>query len=240
MNRRYESKVYIPLAHFFYLCLLSWYRIVNMESDLMKEMGQLLAVEEDKDSWDNVFKRAQHHQIKSVSALFDLVGRFAASFGKQHLAAQWVADVEERLDIITHKLKFIDRTQRPQVMVLDSLSPYSFVENDYLNDLIHLAGGTAWSDSHGFDPGVLIILAEDKPMFSYLGDLPGILGLTEWKDSGAVKNNKIYLVEERHNLTMPSIQVAEQVELLAQMLFPQYFFYEDAGDTWMPFDLSNG
>lgn len=210
-----------------------------MESDLIKELKQLLAPKEGRDAWDELAKSIQYQPIKSVATLFSVLDRAAGLLDKQEIVKQWREDTEERLDIITHKLKFIDGTQRPQVMVLDSLSPYSFAENDYLNDAIRLAGGVAWNSSNGFDPGVLVVLAEDKPMFSYLGDLPPILELTEWKDSGAVKNNKVYLVEEKRNLTMPSIYVAEQVELLAQMIFPQYFFYEDAGDTWMQFDLSN-
>ncbi|WP_028298261.1 ABC transporter substrate-binding protein [Olivibacter sitiensis] len=209
-----------------------------MESDLIRELEQLLASKEKSVVWDEFVKSIHHKPIRSVGALFAMLDQAGEQLDRQESVLQWRESTEERLDIITHKLKFIDRSQRPQVVVLNSLSSHGFVENDYLNNLIQLAGGLVWDGSEGFRPGMLLIIALDKPMFSYLGELPAFLTLPEWKDSDAVHNNKVYLVEEERGLIQPSIFLAEQVELLAQMIFPQYFVYEDAGDSWMQFDLS--
>lgn len=181
-----------------------------------------------------------HEQVSDLEGLIALIRHIAATLGQAHQAEQLIEEIVERLEIITHKLKFIQAAQRPQVLLLESIAPYRFAGNDYFNQLVHMAGGKAMEKGsmEDLNPGVLIVQAKGSSMISYLGKLPQLLELPEWRDTDAVKNNKVYTVESSRNLTLPSVKMADQVELLAQLFFPQYFVFEEAGNTWLQFDLA--
>jgi len=150
------------------------------------------------------------------------------------------ADLEERINIIIHKLKFISEDQKPAVLVMTSVNPPEYEMNDRLHNILRMAGARVYDTqtSNGgevFNPDLIIILADQfEKLF---GDLGVLLSLEEWKQTNAVKNNRIYLVDEENNLSDDDSMLADDLELLAEIIYPQYLTYGGNGDKWVQFDV---
>ncbi|WP_118193312.1 substrate-binding domain-containing protein [Albibacterium indicum] len=150
------------------------------------------------------------------------------------------ADQEERINIILHKLKFISEDQKPAVLVMTSVNPPEYEMNDWLHELLRMAGGriydTQASDGKAmFNPDLILVLTDQ--IEGVLGDLGVLLSLSEWEQTNAVKNNRIYLVDEGNALIEDESKLADNLELLAEIIYPQYLTYGGNGDKWIQFDV---
>ncbi len=144
-------------------------------------------------------------------------------------------DVEERLDIIRHKLKFIAAAQRPKVALLRSLFPEVLLDDPSLQEIVGWAGGR-FSET---DEAELLVVVTTEPLHQLLGILPDQLMQPEWSDAPAVKNNRVYVVDGQRFLPATGEgSVAEDTELLAEIINPTQFIYGYNGEGWIQFDLS--
>ena len=150
------------------------------------------------------------------------------------------AEFEERINIIIHKLKFISEDQKPKVLVMTAVNPPVYEMNDRLHNLLRAAGARVYDMQIGnneetFNPDLLLIIADQ--IEHLVGDLGVLLSLDEWKDTNAVKNNRVYLVDGENNLSGEDFQLADDLELLAEITYPQYLTYGGNGDKWVQFDI---
>ncbi|WP_353184912.1 hypothetical protein [Parapedobacter lycopersici] len=155
-------------------------------------------------------------------------------------AADHLAEgLEERINIIRHKLKFIPREQRPTVLCLQEISPVMLAQGAYLDGLIDIAGGvsyTNWDQDH-FNPDI-VVLINNRPVPDLLNELPTALATRYWADTNAVKQNNIYLVHHSQYLRQPGAGIADDAEILAEIINPLYFIFGRDADVWMPFRLN--
>lgn len=144
----------------------------------------------------------------------------------------------ERLEIIVHKLKFIPPEQRVKVTYLHDVAPVSISQNEYIDHLIRIAGGIPLNDPAvaDFDPNVLIILSE-RPIGQLLSELPGALSASFWPQTDAVRNNNVFVVHHPDYLRIPGSRLAEDTEILAEIINPGYFVYGRDEDVWMRFNV---
>lgn len=154
-------------------------------------------------------------------------------------ANELAAHLEERLNIIRHKLKFIPHEQRPNVLCVREVSPTILAHDAYLDNLIDIAGGIAYTDwdKGPFNPDILVLIT-DRPVPELLNELPATLATRHWADTNALKNNNIYLVHDSHYLRQPGARIADDTEILAEIINPQYFIFGRDADAWMPFQLN--
>lgn len=184
-----------------------------------------------------------YHQLTTQSTKPEEVFQAIRSIGKtlniQSEANQLVEDLEERINIIIHKLKFIPEEHRPKVASLHDVSPMATAENEYLSGLISIAGGFAYSnwDPKNFNPDI-ILLIPDKPISELINELPNALGTSFWGNTNAVKNNNIYVIHDSRYLRQPGAQLADDTEILAEIINPKYFVFGRDKDVWMPFSFS--
>ncbi len=151
----------------------------------------------------------------------------------QQRADQLVDELEERINIIAHKLKFIAEENKPKVVIFDDRSSLSTVRNSYLANLIKIAGGIHLMDTENPDPDVTIFITE-KPMPQLLNELPHFL--STWSQTNAVLNNRVYIVHNGSYLCQPGSLVADDAEILAEILYPKYFIFGRDADVWMKFE----
>lgn len=144
----------------------------------------------------------------------------------------------ERLEIIVHKLKFIPLEQRSRVTYLQDVSPIAITPSDYLDRLIRIAGGIPVTDPSAgdFNPGVLILIS-DKPISQLLSELPNALSTSFWSASEAVRNNNVFVIHHPEYLREPGKHLAEDAEILAEIINPGYFVYGRDEDAWMQFSV---
>ena len=150
-------------------------------------------------------------------------------------ADQLAEDLEERLNIIIHKLKFITEENKPKITFLDGISPLTTIYNSYLANLTRLAGGILQPEITGeYNPDILLIFNEE-PMVQLLAELPQTLA-SSWSQTRAAAENRIYIIHHTGYLRQPGAWIADDAEILAEILYPNYFVFGRDTDVWMRFE----
>jgi len=178
--------------------------------------------------------------IESKEELFQLIQRVGIEGGKVDEAAYMVADLEERINLIGHKLKFIQEDQKPSVLVLEAVNPPVFKTSEYLDEILRIVGSRVYDaqvtgGEKVFNPDVLLIISDQ--MESLFSDVAILLSLDEWKNTNAVKKNRVYLLDGKEQFQGYSTRIADDIEVLAEIIYPQYLTFGGNGESWVQFEV---
>lgn len=184
----------------------------------------------------------QNHPLgifETEEELFKFIRKVGNEGGMDEKAENLVFDLEERINIVKHKLKFIDDSQKPTVLILSEVNPPVFEPSHYLAHVLRVAGAKVYnvdvSNGNIFNPGVILVIAEQ--MERLFGGLATLLSLDEWRNTDAVKNNRVFLIDGSNNLQGMDLNIASDVEILAEILYPQYLTFGGKGESWLQFEL---
>ncbi|TKC03736.1 hypothetical protein [Pedobacter frigoris] len=130
-------------------------------------------------------------------------------------------ELQERVDIIQHKIKFMDKVP---VVCLSANNAY---QNE-LEDIITAAGGVLEKDV--MLARVLIYHERDTNMLQLMGSVPSLLQ-NEWP---SVAYNRVYLYDDRP-VIVDAVTAVDALEDVAEMLYPGFFVFGNEGKTWMSF-----
>ncbi|MBL1320753.1 MAG: ABC transporter substrate-binding protein [Methylophaga sp.] len=189
-------------------------------------------------------KQLQHLSTPTLSVhsatLFDIKQTITAigqRTGQQQQATELLGALNQKINFITKK---INNLARPTVMISLGNSTsnetintvYIAGQNDFYNDLIKLAGGTnVYMDTRlnvpslsvegiiQLNPDIIIDIYPEAD--DHNADLQQVL--QRWqslKHINAVKNNRIYIVEESY-ATIPGPRVSLLLEQLAKLIHPE-------------------
>lgn len=152
-------------------------------------------------------------------------------------ADQLVEDLEERINIITHKLKFITDESKPQVFFLADVSPVQLINDAYLETVARIAGGVPIGVfSEGTAADVIVAISE-KPVQHLLAALPALLAAPEWAQTPAVRQGNVYIINHPDHLRHPGALLADDIEILAEIFHPKQFVFGRDEDAWMKFEV---
>jgi len=168
-------------------------------------------------------------------AIYRAIRAIGSILNAQQRADLLAENLEERINIISHKLKFIANENKPHVAFFCDDSPISVLEDGYLANLIRIAGGIPQTGipTEESNPSLLIIFNE-KPISQLLTELPQ--ALVNWSKTAAVANNHIYIVHHPDYLRQPGALIADDAEILAEIFYPKYFVFGRDEDVWMKFE----
>lgn len=133
-------------------------------------------------------------------------------------------ELQERVDIILHKIKFMDKVP---VACLDTNNTQSTI----LDVLIEAAGGEMQDDP--LQAKVLIYHQPNVSMLEMMGTVPAQLK-SEWP---AVEYNRLYLMEDASAFFSDPESFVNAMEDVAEMLYPGYFIFGNEGKTWTSFGV---
>ena len=131
-------------------------------------------------------------------------------------------DLQERLDIVEHKIKFMDKMP---VALLDVSNNPSY----FLSEEISLAGGMIESDI--LSAAFVIYYQPGKTLTDLMREVPSVLD-ADWQ---AVKNNRIILLNDDVNRERSAENAVSLIEDMAEMLHPGSFIFGHEGDKWIRF-----
>ncbi|WP_449436159.1 hypothetical protein [Pedobacter steynii] len=131
-------------------------------------------------------------------------------------------DLQERVDIIQHKIKFMDKVA---VAFLDTSNRL----NEDLKELIAEAGGVLQDDVN--TARVVIYYEKSIGMLQLMGIVPSLLN----KDWPSVEYDRVYLWDDEAAIANEAGTAVAALEDLAEMLYPGYFVFGNEGKTWMSF-----
>ncbi|UKT62672.1 hypothetical protein [Pedobacter mucosus] len=132
--------------------------------------------------------------------------------------------LQERLDLVEHKIKFMDKIP---VACLDTNNIPSY----FLAEEIAMAGGMIETDIFG---AVYIIYYESgKTLTDLMREVPQAMD-SDWQ---AVKNNRIILLNDDVNRNRNAETAVSLIEDIAEMLHPGSFIFGHEGDKWIKFGV---
>lgn len=169
-------------------------------------------------------------------------------FNVDQQANHLIDELEERISIIKHKLKFIEI--KPTVACIEWLSPM-MVAGNWTPGLVTIAGGQpviAEDGKHSpfidFDqilaenPEVIVVMPCGFPIERTLREINLLIDFPGWQELNAVKNNRIYIADGNQYFNRPGPRIVDSIEILAEIIHPKQFVFGYEGKGWIRFNVS--
>lgn len=142
----------------------------------------------------------------------------------QETDVEYREELQDRIDLILHKIKFMDKVA---VICLDVENK----PNNSLNAILEALGAVVQATPE--EARVLIYADEQCGMLEMMGMVPAGLQ-QEWP---AVQFNRVYLFDD-HGLDGAAPQaLVVAFEDLAELLYPGSFVFGNEGKTWTSFGV---
>jgi len=165
---------------------------------------------------------------RSIEGVFQSILLLGEATNTRDRARELVDQLQARHQHVLDRVKELDR---PRVLILYDLNPIvAGGRHTYPTDLIRSAGGTSITAELEQDWPRLNIefIVEKDPEVIFVTEMPSALSgptalttLSGWKLTSAVRQNKVYLLDDRVN--HPSPRIIEALELLARRIHPEVF-----------------
>ena len=186
-------------------------------------------------------------QPNSLDDIFNDIVTVANALNVPAAGAELLENLQERVDIIKHKLKFID--SKPTVACIEWLEPV-MISGNWVPGLVNIAGGTPvlaqeekhspyieWDEILRQDPEIIVVMpcgfSIERTMreINLLLDRPGFASLK------AVKNDRFYIADGNQYFNRPGPRIVDSIEILAEIIRPKQFIFGYEGEGWIKFSL---
>lgn len=184
-------------------------------------------------------------QPNSLDDIFNDILNIASASGVAGRGEKLVEDLQERVDIIRHKLKFIDN--KPTVACIEWLEPL-MVSGNWVPELVSIAGGSAilaeagkhspfvqWANIQQQDPDIILVMPCGFSIERTMKEMHLLLGEPGFADLKAVKNNRLYIADGNQYFNRPGPRIVDSIEILAEIINPKQFIFGYEGDGWIKF-----
>lgn len=140
--------------------------------------------------------------------------------------------MEEEIDIIIHKLKFLPQDSFPAVAILNQKNNFTPIYHSLLAEKVKLAGGSLVVSLEE-NPQVIIIIQDSNDLYQVL---PAYLLELKSQKIRALIENKVYIIQGDDFSDLDENYVRD-TEILAEIIQSKYFFYGRDGNDWVKFNL---
>ncbi|MCJ8211905.1 cobalamin-binding protein [Mucilaginibacter sp. RS28] len=186
-------------------------------------------------------------QPQKLADILSDITTVASALGVSERGAQLLEDLNERIDLIRHKLKFIEA--KPTVACIEWLDPL-MVSGNWVPGLVEIAGGKPvlaeegkhspyidWTDIRLADPEVLVVMPCGFSVERTLKEIDLLLALPGFNDLQAVKNNRVYIADGNQYFNRPGPRIVDSIEILAEIINPKQFIFGYEGQGWIKFGV---
>lgn len=186
---------------------------------------------------------------KLFGDIFADIRNVASALGVKEKGEELIEGLEERINIIRHKLKFISDTEKPAVACVEWLEPM-MLSGNWIPEMVTLAGGTPiltdpgkhspyidWTDIRLADPDVIVLMPCGFSIERTMRELDVLLQLPGFADLKAVKNNRVYMADGNQYFNRPGPRIVDSVEILAEIINPKQFIFGYEGSGWIKFSF---
>jgi iron complex transport system substrate-binding protein len=211
------------------VCAVSEKEVEEALSDLLKNNTQLISLQ--PNTLTDIFR-----EIKETAVILEV----------EETGNQLIEDLQERIDLVKHKLKFFP--SKPKVACIEWLSPMMIAGN-WIPELIEIAGGipiltengkhspfVTWEQIYDENPDVIVVAPCGFTIDRTLREIDLLINLPGWRDLTAVKNNMIYIADGNAYFNRSGPRVVDTIEMLAEMITPKYLVFGYEGEGWIKFE----
>ncbi|MCD8742327.1 cobalamin-binding protein [Mucilaginibacter roseus] len=186
-------------------------------------------------------------QPNSIDEMLADIKNVASALNVSEAGNVLIEDLEDRINIIRHKLKFIDA--KPTVACIEWLEPL-MTSGNWIPELVNIAGGTPvlaeagkhspyvdWEAIRLANPDVIVLMpcgfSIDRTMreINLLLDKPGFAELK------AIKNNRLYIADGNQYFNRPGPRLVDSLEIMAEIINPKQFIFGFEGNGWIKFSV---
>ncbi|MBK0381519.1 cobalamin-binding protein [Pedobacter sp. SD-b] len=181
----------------------------------------------------------------TLSDILREIKETAVKLGVEKEGNQLIEDLEERIDIVKHKLKYFP--EKPKVAIIEWLSPI-MVAGNWIPELVNIAGGKSvlaengkhspyieWQQLYDENPEVIIVAPCGFSINRTLQEIDLLINLPGWRDLAAIKNNRVYIADGNAYFNRSGPRIVDTIEMLAEMITPKYFAFGYEGEGWIKF-----
>jgi len=186
-------------------------------------------------------------QPNKLDDIFSDIKTIAGVLNTTDAANILIEDLQERVDIVRHKLKYVD--SRPTVACIEWLEPL-MVSGNWVPELVGVAGGTSllaeagkhspfvqWDDILNADPDVIVVMPCGFSIERTMREIDLLLNLPGFAAMKAVKNNRLYISDGNQYFNRPGPRIVDSIEILAEIIHPKLFNFGYEGNGWIKFSF---
>ncbi len=183
------------------------------------------------------------------NALVDIwndIRSVASALNIEAAGEQLVEKLNNRLTAIAARA--LASPQRPTVACLEWIEPLMAAGN-WVPELVEMAGATnlfgvagkhspwlAWNELCSRDPDCLVVMPCGFDLSRTESEMYWLVERPEWKSLCAVKNGQVYLTDGNQYFNRPGPRVVETLQILGEILHPEYFPPDLEGTAWKKFE----
>jgi iron complex transport system substrate-binding protein len=209
-----------------------------------------VSLQEVEEALENYLDKQAHIvslQPNSLEDIFDNIREVAATLDVLAKGDQLIEDLQGRVDIVRHKLKFNE--SKPTVACIEWLEPL-MVSGNWMPELVGLAGGVSvlaqagkhspfvqWVDIQLQDPEIIIVMPCGFSIERTMKEMDILLQLPGFTDLKAVKNDRLYIADGNQYFNRPGPRIVDSIEILAEIINPKQFMFGYEGDGWIKFSF---
>jgi len=184
-------------------------------------------------------------QPDSLGEIYNNIREVAAALGAEADAEQLIEELDERVGIIRHKLKYIET--KPSIACIEWVEPL-MVSGNWIPELVSIAGGTSilaepgkhspfvqWTDIKQADPDILLVMPCGFSIERTIKEIHLLLQLPGFADLKAIKNNRLYIADGNQYFNRPGPRIVDSIEILAEIINPKQFIFGYEGNGWVKF-----
>lgn len=186
-------------------------------------------------------------QPDSLEGVLDNIREVAVALNAVNAGNELLEELKERIDIIQHKLRFIEK--KPTVACIEWLEPL-MTSGNWVPELVTIAGGTPvlsepgkhspyvnWEDLRTQDPEIIVVMACGFSVERTLKEINTLLQLPGFADLQAIKNKRFYIADGNQYFNRPGPRIVDSIEILAEIINPKQFIFGYEGEGWIKFEV---
>ena len=212
------------------VCAVSLQEVEQALDNFLDKPAKIVSLQ--PNGFDDIF-----NDIKTVAAALNVVAA----------GDVLVEDLQERVDIIRHKLKYIE--DKPTVACIEWLDPL-MISGNWIPELVSIAGGSSilakagkhspfvsWEDIQQNNPEIIVVMPCGFSIERTIKEIDLLLNQPGFATMKAVKNNRLYIADGNQYFNRPGPRIVDSVEILAEIIYPKMFNFGYEGNGWIKFSF---
>jgi iron complex transport system substrate-binding protein len=193
-------------------------------------------------NWVESRPRVISLEPNALSDVWTDIERVAKALGTTERGTKLVQDLQLRMNCVAEQAKSI--ASRPTVGCIEWIDPLMAAGN-WMPELVGLAGGVnlfgeagkhspymRWEDLVARDPDVIVVCPCGFDLKRTRHEMTGLTLRPGWQRLNAVRKGRVYLTDGNQYFNRPGPRLAESLEILAEILYPQIFNFGHNLEAW--------
>jgi len=209
-----------------------------------------VSLKEVEEALDNYLDKQTHIvslQPNKLDDIFNDIKTVAVALNAEAAGDTLMEDLQERVDIIRHKLKYVE--SRPSVACIEWLEPL-MVSGNWVPELVSIAGGSSilaeagkhspfvqWDDILDADPEIIVVMPCGFSIERIIREIDLLLNLPGFAAMRAVKANRLYIADGNQYFNRPGPRIVDTIEIMAEIIHPKLFTFGNEGNGWIKFSF---